>query len=495
MDNQLLLDQFDQLGHPTVVVLGDPILDRYIWGNVDRVSPEAPVLVLHADAEEVRLGGAASVAMLLGALEVPVKLVGVVGNDGAGRAIQTICQAERIDSSGILVAEARPTTIKDRLIGRAASRHPQQMLRVDRESTASISARLEQQLLAVIVEQLDECDCLLVSDYAKGVCTPGLLAAAINEARRRLIPVFVDPGRIKDYAKYEDASVLTPNRSEAAMVTGRDIQSPGEALVAAREIRDSFALEAVLLKLDRDGMVLVNGTRAHHYGAVSRQVCDGTGAGDMVLAVLGLCRACGLEWDETVCLANVAAGIEVERFGVSRVTRKEIRAQLQAPIRGQRGKVLTLSELVDQREVYRAEGKTVAFTNGCFDVLHIGHVTCLQQAKELGDVLIVAINSDESVRRLKGPTRPIFGEAERAALLAVIDCVDHVVVFDDATPHALLRTIKPDILVKGGTYTPTEVVGREVVQSYGGKVVVTDAINGMSTSAIVDAIGTTCSSQ
>jgi D-beta-D-heptose 7-phosphate kinase / D-beta-D-heptose 1-phosphate adenosyltransferase len=295
----------------------------------------------------------------------------------------------------------------------------------------------------------------------------------------------VDPGRIKDYAKYRDATVLTPNRAEAALVTGHEVVTVDDAKLAAREICSGFDVDTVLLKLDSEGIVLAHGGHARHCPTRRREVYDVTGAGDMVLAMVSLCRACGFEWRETAHLANLAAGTEIERLGVAPVTKDELRAQLASRLEYHRRKLCTLDELVLLRERYRNQNKNVVFTNGCFDLLHIGHVSYLQQAKELGDVLIVAINSDECVQRLKGPARPIIDEFARAALLAALDCVDHVVVFSEDTPHSLLSALRPEYLVKGGTYGLSEVVGHDIVEAYGGQVRVLDKWEGVSTTSIV----------
>jgi len=470
-----------------LLVLGDLILDRYTWGDAERVSPEAPVLVLRANQCEVRLGGAASVASLLRGLGANVVLAGVLGDDADGRVLRRLLEESGIDTRFVLTDSHRPTTTKERFLGLAAHRHPQQILRVDHELRQPIPGELEERLAAATVSAA-EFRVVLVSDYAKGVCTPRLLAALIAAAHRKKLPLIVDPARMPDYGLYRGVQIIVPNRTEAELATGMQIHSPADALRAGRQLCDEYGLAAALVKLDSDGIAVVDRRAGieQHVPTRPRAVYDVTGAGDMVLAIVGLCQAAGWGLVESAELANVAAGLEVEKLGVAPVSWGEIRAELQ---RGKStSKLVTLDEMAKLAAAYRHDGKAVVFTNGCFDLLHVGHVTYLQEAAQLGDALIVAINSDASVQRLKGPQRPIIHDADRAGLLAALACVDHVLIFDDDTPHRLLERIRPDVLVKGGTYTPDEVVGAEVVRAYGGRIYVTQKVEATSTSAIMDTI-------
>jgi D-beta-D-heptose 7-phosphate kinase / D-beta-D-heptose 1-phosphate adenosyltransferase len=558
-----------------VLVLGDIMLDRYTWGRAERVSPEAPVLVVQADRYEVRLGGAGAVAGLLRGLEAEVLLAGIVGGDPEGRIVRRLLDQAGIDAPIVLTDADRPTTHKQRFLATVEQRQPHQILRVDHERTHPLT----QELVDTLAEAMLLCaglrlrtdsdrrsqasgrpaiggsgevgrpapsavggseevrrltpsghvDAVLISDYAKGVCTPELLARVIGAAREQGLPVLVDPARIGDFERYRGASLLKPNRRETELVMGRAIHSPADALEAGRELVRRYDFQTVVVTLDGDGMALVtaDGT-AEHVPTRPRQVSDITGAGDMALAVLGLCVAgkskserveelkgqefagrIGLR--EAVELANVAAGLEVERVGVLPLTRREIAdaaGLMASPGRGASvsdavrlggasnpvrrpgsTKVVMLDEMAALAAEYRREGKTVVFTNGCFDLLHVGHVAYLEQAATLGDVLVVAVNSDASVRRLgKGPERPIVPEANRAAMLAALACVDHVLIFDEATPHRLLEAIRPDVLVKGGTYTVEQVVGHEIVEGHGGRVHVTGMQPGVSTTQLVSEI-------
>ena len=317
----------------------------------------------------------------------------------------------------------------------------------------------------------------------------------IRIASERGIPVLVDPARLADVDCYCGATLLKPNRIEAELAAGFKIETPQEALIAGEFLCRKLDLNAVVITLDHDGMVLSRrNLEREHFPASPRKVCDITGAGDMALAVLGLVLAdaharqsVGSPLQSTlpgaVQLANIASGLQVERLGVTSVNRAEIRAELQPVHAEEAGKVISLQEMQRLAERYRRDGKTVVFTNGCFDLLHVGHLTCLQRASKFGDVLIVAVNSDESVRRLKGPDRPVIAQQDRAALLAGLACVDHVLIFDDATPVELPRQIRPDVLVKGET--TQEVIGREIVEEYGGKVCVAGLVNGVSTTQLI----------
>lgn len=475
--------------NPKIVVLGDVILDRYTWGNAERVSPEAPVMVLKTDQHEARLGGAASVAALLRDLDVRVSLVGVVGHDTNGRVLQKLLEEAGIDGSSLLMDSNRPTTTKERFIGRAAERHPHQMLRVDAESTEPICSWLETRLIKAVEQQLVDCQVLLISDYAKGVCTPYLLQRLIFLAHAQQVPVLIDPACVDDFSRYRGADLLKPNRLETSRATGQTVETPEAALKAATQLCENLEIPHVLVTLDSQGMVLVgrNGEKKA-FATQKRTVYDITGAGDTVLAILGFGQATGLTLDETIVLANQAAGLQIERLGVAGISRDELLTEHQSETTNTDDKLMTLDQMAKLSNDYRLLGKKVVFTNGCFDLLHVGHVNYLQQAAKLGDILIVAVNSDASVSQLKGSDRPVIGERNRAALLSSLACVDHVIIFDETTPHTLLREMRPDVLVKGGTYMMDEVVGKEVVLDYGGEVRITGQINGVSTTDILASV-------
>jgi D-beta-D-heptose 7-phosphate kinase/D-beta-D-heptose 1-phosphate adenosyltransferase len=483
------------MGRPRVLVVGDLILDRYTWGDAERVSQEAPVVVLRADERETRLGGAASVSHLLFGLRAEVSCAGVVGADAEGRRVRRMLLETGIDDRYLLYDHERPTTVKERFIGRAQGKHPHQILRVDSEVRRPLGTAVERRLVSQLIGALPNYQIVLISDYAKGVCTPSLLSSVIDQARTLGLLVVVDPIRSENYSMYKGASAMTPNRLEAKIATGVRIDRPEDAFEAGRQLCGSLGLEYCVVTLDKDGMALADAAgREEYFPTRPRQVYDITGAGDMVLAMLGAALASGVPISEAIGLANVAGGLEVEKVGVQVVTRDEIRRELsdtRPPAGGPGGKparekVLgreAASRLVAQA---RTEGRRVVFTNGCFDLLHVGHVSYLEQARTLGDVLVVAINADPGVRKLKGAGRPVVKETDRALMLASLACVDCVLVFEEDTPHALLHLLRPDVLVKGGT-TP-EVVGREVVEAYGGRVMTVDAVEGVSTTRLLSSL-------
>ena len=488
-----LVELVQRLGRPRVLVVGDVMLDRYIWGNAERISQEAPVILLRADSREERLGGASSVATMLQALGARTSLVGVVGTDANGLRVRQILDDLGIDAGGVIADTARPTTVKERYIGRAQARHPQQMIRVDYEEREPVSMQVERQLADILAAKLRDADLVLVSDYDKGVCTPGFLTAVIGAARAKGVRVIADPTRGGDYTKYRGCSSMTPNRLEAGLATARTITTAEQALAAAADLRDRFELEAGIVTLDKDGMALAHRDgRSLIFPTRPRQVYDITGAGDMVMATLGLALAAGADYDPAIRLANVAGGLEVEKIGVATVTRDEILADLlHAPFRaGDRipgaNKVVGLPQLVAELDQRRRAGQRICFTNGCFDVLHAGHVQYLAEARRQGDCLVVGLNSDSSVRQLKGPTRPLNPVEARALVLAGLQDVDFVTIFAEATPLSLITAVRPDVLVKGADYHKTDVVGAEVVESYGGRVHLAELRDGFSTTELIE---------
>jgi D-beta-D-heptose 7-phosphate kinase/D-beta-D-heptose 1-phosphate adenosyltransferase len=489
-----LIDLVQRLGQPRVLVIGDLMLDRYIWGDAARISQEAPVILLHADRREERLGGASSVATLLRALGARVSLAGVVGADADGGQLRRMLLDQGIDDESVIGDPDRPTTVKERYIGRAQHRHPQQMIRVDYETRSPLSAPRERELLHAITLQLRRADVVLVSDYDKGVCSAGLLATVISGARALGVRVVADPIRGHDYRKYHGCSAVTPNRLEAGLATSRTITTTNEALSAADSLRESLDLEAAVVTLDKEGMALSHsdGRRAI-FPTRPRQVYDITGAGDMVLAVLGMALAAGADYDPAIRLANVAGGLEVERIGVATVSREEIISDLyQSGGRAAEDaaeKLRPRQSLAHELVARRRSGQRVAFTNGCFDVLHAGHVQYLQEARAQGDLLVIGLNSDASIRGLKGPGRPVNPAEARAFVLAGLSCVDYLTVFDEPTPLELIRELRPDVLVKGADYRREEVAGADFVESYGGRVHLARLREGFSTTRILQRLG------
>lgn len=452
-----LIDLVPRMGQPDVLVVGDVMLDRYVWGDAERISQEAPVILLRADKREERLGGASSVATMLRALGAKVALAGVVGSDADGVRVRQMLTALDIDHDAIATDANRPTTVKERYIGRAQQRHPQQMLRVDYETRDAITAEVETKLKPWLMAAIRKADVILVSDYDKGVCSARLVQFVIEAARERDKRVLVDPIRCKGalkphpYGKYRGCHAMTPNRLEAGLATGRTIRTMQDAFDAGADLLREFELEAAIVTLDKDGMALVHRDgRKVHFPTRPRQVYDITGAGDMVLSALGMALAAGVDYDPAIRLANVAGGLEVERIGVAPVTRDEILRDLADSDRAARDvlplpgrKLLTREQIPAALDELRVQGQKVVFTNGCFDVLHAGHVQYLQEARAQGDVLVVGLNTDAGVRRLKGPDRPLNPETARVDVLMALQCVDFVALFDELTPLELIQTVRP----------------------------------------------------
>jgi len=485
-----LIDLVQRLGQPRVLVIGDVMLDRYVWGDAERISQEAPVILLHADRREERLGGASSVATMLRALGARVSLAGVIGSDFDGGRTRQMLKDLDIDQEGIITDPSRPTTVKERFIGRAQSRHPQQMMRVDYELRQPVAASVETDLVELIAQQLRKADIVLISDYDKGVCTPAVLGGSIAEARQRGLRTLADPIRGRDYSRYRGCSVLTPNRLEAGLATGRVLQTNEEALEAASQLQQTLDLDASVVTLDKDGMALVHRDgRRQVFPTRPRQVYDITGAGDMVMSVLGMALAAGADYDSAIRLANIAGGLEVEKIGVATVTRDEILRDLlhSASTAGQ--KILDRERLCHEVESRRRLGQRLAFTNGCFDLLHAGHVQYLQEARLQGDLLVVGLNSDASVRALKGSGRPVNAQDARAMVVSALQAVDFVTIFDEATPLALIHLLRPDVLVKGADYRKEEVVGAAFVESSGGRVHLAPLREGYSTTRTLQRLG------
>ncbi len=484
---QQLMELLAGFGSPRVALLGDFMLDRYVYGDVERISPEAPVPVLRVLRTDSRAGGAGNVATAVLALGGTVSCIGVRGDDAEGEELAKLLVAAGGETGALTRLAGRRTIIKTRYVGLAQHRNEQQSLRVDHDPTEPLAAAVCTSLVSAVRGEARSCGLLAIQDHDKGLVTdetgPKLIAAAAEAS----VPVVVDPARVTDYARYRGATVLTPNRYEAHMATGIEATDEASLTRAGRRILDVTGAEAVLITLDRGGTFLLRREgEARHLATRPRAVSDGTGAGDEVLAMVSLALAAGGDCAQAGALANVAGGLEVERFGVVPIARQEVMDELQRMVGLRGSKVVSRGTLAEQVARRQQRGETVVFTNGCFDLLHMGHVRYLQQARELGSCLIVAINSDDSVRRLKGPDRPIIGQDERAEMLGSLECVDYVTVFDEETPLELLELLKPDLLAKGGT-TP-KIVGRELVEGYGGRVVKLERVEGLSTTQIIDRI-------
>jgi D-beta-D-heptose 7-phosphate kinase / D-beta-D-heptose 1-phosphate adenosyltransferase len=470
---KLAVPRFDKA---QVLVVGDLMLDRYWHGVAARISPEAPVPVVNVGQSEDRIGGAGNVALNIASLGAGASLVGVVGQDEAADSLKT-----RLSSAGIhcdfQVSESKPTITKLRVV----SRH-QQLLRLDFEELFEEAdcVHLPQKTEML----LPNVGALVLSDYAKGALSDP--QPLIKLARQQSVPVLVDP-KGTDFERYRGATVLTPNLAEFEAVVG-DCPNEHSLVEKGVALLESLDIDALLITRSEQGMTLLRqDIQALHLPARAREVFDVTGAGDTVIAVLATALAAGEALPEAVAMANVAAGIVVGKLGTAIVSMPELRRAISQEQGSERGVVNEEQLLVDVDDA-RAHGEKVVFTNGCFDILHAGHVGYLEQARKQGDRLVLAINSDASVTRLKGEGRPINPVERRMAVLAGLEAVDWVVSFEDDTPERLLELIKPDILVKGGDYTRKEVVGWEIVEGYGGEIAVLDFLDDCSTTAIVEKI-------
>lgn len=467
-----------------VLCVGDLMLDRFVTGRVERVSPEAPIPVLLVEDEAEMIGGAGNVVRNLVAFGASAALVAAVGDDASGAALATLLGATRGAEAHLVAVPGRRTTIKTRFVTGG-----QQLLRADHEAPVTIDESGRKTLRDRAAAALADCAALVLSDYGKGVLDPGLIAALIAAANDAGKPVVVDP-KGADYARYRGATLVTPNRAELAEASGLPVDGDDAIVAACRRIIADCGVRAVLATRSEQGMTLVQGDRVDHLAARARAVFDVSGAGDTVAAALGAGLALGAPMLLAARLANTAAGVAVGKVGTAAAYAGEILAALHEEefLTGE-AKVATLASARDRTDGWRAQGRRIGFTNGCFDLLHPGHISLLNQARAQCDRLIVGLNSDASVRRLKGPARPVQNEAGRAAVLASLSAVDLVVVFAEDTPLNLISALRPDILVKGADYTVDTVVGRDEVESWGGKVVLAEILDGHSTTETLRRLG------
>ena len=472
-----------------ILVAGEVVLDRYLWGEVSRVSPEAPIPILQVSRREERTGNAAFVCASLAAFGIRTALLSVIGSDANGAALTTMLGALGVETQALVEDSGRLTIVKERLLGsvQSTARATQQLLRVDNEDSRPLSAPIEAELLSRLERELARADGVLICDINKGLLTPAVLKAIIEGARRQGKPVIVDPRTADDLSIYRGASALTPNRYETERATGLRLSSPEAWQPAARKLIDNLGLNACLITLDRDGMFLAESDGStHHIRTAPREVYDVTGAGDVVLAIFGLFLISGAQLEQAANLANIAAGLEVGKQGATVVSRSEMELALRLAHHGSAGKVLGLGDLLPILERRRVEGLRIAFTNGCFDLLHAGHIDSLEFARSQGDLLVVGLNDDASVRQLKGEGRPVYPAADRARLLGALEAVDYVVIFDDPRAEKIIRAVRPDILVKGQDWQGKTVDGADFVQSYGGKVVLAKLLEGRATTTTIE---------
>lgn len=463
-----------------ILVVGDVMLDTYFTGDVKRISPEAPVPVFKKRDERSVLGGAANVAANLIAAGQSVSVMSIIGDDKTGAELKTIFENQSIDTSLILTLD-RHTTEKTRFL----AANNQQVLRLDIEDTDPLSLDECDRMLELLDNQIHKFDLILVSDYLKGLLTFEFTQGLIQKAKRMGIPVIID---VKDarLEKYKDAYLLKPNLKELQDLTGIVVHNDEEIISASRRLRERCHAEYILTTCGARGMVLVGENEPYFVEAVGQDVFDVTGAGDTTIAYLATCMVNGFEMHDAVDIANYAAGIQVSKVGTSSVYWKEIREHITDHKDEMIHKILT-GKAADTFREDNAD-KKIVFTNGCFDILHIGHLRYMEEAAKLGDILVIGLNSDASVRRLKGEERPINSQEDRAELLSALEFVDYVVIFDEDTPYELIKKIQPDVLVKGGDYKPEEVIGKDIVEARGGELRLLRFVEGKSTTNIISKI-------
>jgi len=477
-----LYSEITKLTGHRVLCIGDIMLDRFIYGNVSRISPEAPIPVFHEKRMETTLGGSGNVVRNIVSMGGNVDTIFIVGKDQAGYDLTEKLSEMPEVSPYVITDKTRPTIIKTRFVCEG-----QQMLRSDREDISIIDKKIENQILLSIKGAIEDCDVVILSDYAKGILTDKIISQTIKLGREKNKPVLIDT-KGRDFTKYKNAHFLTPNRKELKEATGMEIKTVEDAYKASNLLIEKCELDGVLAKLGKDGLALILKDKPiEHFETKAREVYDVSGAGDTVVATMALAMAGGLSISDSSALANLAGSIVVTKTGTATTTQSELQSEIMKDqSRFSESKIMSTKEITEVAKDCKNKNKKVGFTNGVFDLLHSGHLSSINQAKRNCDFLIVGINSDASVKRLKGDDRPIYSEEERALVLSALSNVDAVVIFNDDTPYDIIKTIKPDVLIKGSDYKVEEVVGYDLVQSWGGKVVLADLIENKSTTNTVE---------
>jgi D-beta-D-heptose 7-phosphate kinase/D-beta-D-heptose 1-phosphate adenosyltransferase len=466
-----------------ILVVGDLMIDEYLWGAVDRISPEAPVQIVTVDHQEITLGGSGNVVNNLVALGAKVAAVGVIGAGANGKCLLDKLSELGVDTDGVISEANRPTTKKTRVI----AAH-QQVLRLDKETKNEISQKTFNTITRSAEKIIPDVDVVLISDYGKGLVTESLISKLTADARKHGKLAIADPKGF-DFAKYSGAHVITPNKKEASLAAGIEIVDESSLFEAGRRLLQTTGVDKLIITCGKDGMVVFEPKRKpQKISTKARQVYDVSGAGDTVLALLGLACAAKLSFTEAVTLANIAAGIVVGKVGTATVSKDELAAAMQQVPGDTASKQISLKELSKLSSDLKKKGKRIVLTNGCFDILHVGHVKLLSASKQLGDVLIVAIDDDDSVRRLKGPQRPVISAHERLRIISALDCVDHVMLFSSGELDTIMEAARPDVLTKGSDYKTADVQGREIVEQHGGRVELIPITENISSTQVINNI-------
>lgn len=473
--------QLNNIKTKNILVVGDIMLDKYFFGEAKRLSPEAPVPVLHKKRETTVLGGSANVARNLVRARQNVSIMSVIGNDEEGKILKSILEESKIKTDLLILDETRRTTVKTRMIGPNNA----QMLRLDVEDTTPISDEIFDKMIKQYEAKIKDFDIIILSDYKKGVLTVENTAKMIEIANKNNKMTLIDT-KEPSYAKYKNAYLIKPNLEELRQLTNMSVENDDEIAQAATELKNQTGAKYVLATRGKDGMTLVDGKEVYHIRGVSREVYDVSGAGDTAISYLAVGLANNFQIEDTIVLANAAGAVEVSKMGTYAVSIEEIRDFIskENDITFEK-KLPTVDELVKILNEERKKGKKIVFTNGCFDIFHVGHSRYLRQASTYGDILVVGVNSDSSVKRLKGPERPIISENERMELLADLESVSYVVKFEEDTPYELIKKLQPDIITKGGDYKPEDVVGKDIVEANGGEVIICKLVEGKSTTNII----------
>lgn len=477
-----LIGNLEKIQTKNILVIGDIMLDRYSFGITKRISQEAPVPVILKKDEKIVLGGAANVAVNLKKAHQNVSILSVIGNDLQGEKLLDCLKKQDIDTSLIVKDDSRCTTTKTRIVGQNNA----QMLRIDEEDSSPIQEKVKQILIEELEKNIKKFDLVVISDYKKGlldITNTQKMIGICNKANRKTLVDIKEP----NYQKYANAYLIKPNLNELKDITGMNVDSDEDIVKAAKALLENTKSQYVLATRGKDGMTIVGKQDFKHIACKSREVFDVTGAGDTVISYLATGLVSDINLMEAIQIANYAAGVEVSKFGTYAVTIDDIKQYIEKENNVFfENKIVTINKL---KEILKEKSnKKIVFTNGCFDIFHVGHSRYLREASKLGDILIVGVNSDASVKRLKGKERPIMNEKERMELLASLEFVSYVVMFEEDTPIHLIKEIRPDIITKGGDYKPEEIVGSDIVESYGGQVIVCPYIESKSTTSIINKI-------